>query len=76
MGISVSLILIAIGAVLTWAVTTSVSGIDLDVVGVILMIVGGAGLVLSMVFWSSWGGFNANRAGGTTTVVHDDPRPR
>ena len=39
MGISVSLVLIAVGAILTWAVTTTVSGIDLNVVGVILMIV-------------------------------------
>ena len=73
MGISVSLVLIAVGAILTWAVTTTVSGIDLNVVGVILMIVGAAGLVLSMIFWSTWGGFNANR---TTTVVRDDALPR
>lgn len=74
MGISVSLILIAVGAILAWAVNATTSGIDLDVVGVILMVVGGAGLVLSMIFWSSWGGF-----GGTSnTVVHDrvvDRRP-
>ena len=44
MGISVSLILIAVGAILTWAVTATVSGIDINVVGVILMIVGAAGL--------------------------------
>jgi hypothetical protein len=68
MGISVSLILVAVGAVLTWAVTATTSGIDLNVVGVILMIVGLAGLVLSMVFWSSWGGFG----GTSTTVVHRD----
>ena len=57
MGISVSLILIAVGAVLTWAVTASASGIDLSTVGVILMVTGIAGLILSMLFWSSWGGF-------------------
>ncbi len=66
MGISVSLVLIAVGAVLTWAVTATTSGIDLDVVGVILMVVGAAGLILSMIFWSSWGGF-----GGGSTVVRD-----
>lgn len=65
MGISVSLVLIAVGAVLTWAVTATASGVELDVVGVILMIVGAVGLVLSLVFWSSWGGF------GGTTVVRD-----
>ena len=50
MGISVSLILIAVGAILTWAVTATVSGVDITVVGVILMIVGGVGLILSMLF--------------------------
>ncbi len=69
MGISVSLILIAVGAVLTWAVTATASGIDLNVVGVILMIVGAAGLVLSMLFWSSWGGFGGARR---DTVVRED----
>ena len=52
MGVSVSLILIAVGAILTWAVTATVSGIDIEVVGVILMVVGIAGLLLSLVFWS------------------------
>ena len=74
MGISVSLVLIAVGAVLTWAVTTTVSGIDINTVGVILMIVGAAGLVLSMIFWSSWGGFAARR--DTTTVGREDALPR
>ena len=68
MGISVSLVLIAVGAILTWAVTATATGIDLNVVGVILMIVGVAGLVLSMIFWSSWGGFG----GPSTTVVTRD----
>jgi hypothetical protein len=70
MGISVSLVLIAVGAILTWAVTATTSGIDVNTVGVILMVVGAAGLVLSMIFWSSWGGF------GGTTVVHDRVRDR
>ena len=56
MGIGVSLILIAVGAILTWAVETSVSGLDVNAVGVILMIVGAIGFTLSMLFWSSfWG---------------------
>ena len=75
MGLSVSLVLIAVGAILTWAVNATTSGIDLNVVGVILMIVGAAGLVLSLIFWSSWGGFHAARA-GTTTVVRDESLPR
>ena len=68
MGVSVSLILLAVGAVLTWAVTASVSGIDLEVVGVILMVVGAIGLLLSLAFWSSWGGFGPAR---DTAVVRD-----
>jgi Domain of unknown function (DUF6458) len=75
MGIGVSLILIAVGAVLTWAVETSVSGLDINAVGVILMIVGFAGLVISLVFWSSWGvGIPGGRR--TTTTTYDEPPPR
>jgi hypothetical protein len=72
MGVGVSLLLIAAGAILTWAVSAEASGIDLNAVGVILMVVGGIGLVLSLVFWSSWGGFGTHRKavesgpGGTT----------
>jgi len=49
MRIGSSLALIAIGAILKFAVTTSVSGISLSTVGVILMVVGIAGLVISLV---------------------------
>jgi hypothetical protein len=61
MGIGVSLVLIAIGAILTWGVTAEVSGLDVDAIGVILMIVGLLGLVLSMIYWSSWGGVGVRR---------------
>ncbi len=57
MGIGISLFLLALGAVLTWAVTATVQGIDITAVGVILMIVGSIGLVLSMLFWASWAPF-------------------
>ena len=73
MGIGVSLILIATGAILTWAVNAEVSGLELQTIGVILMVVGALGLVLSMIFWSSWGGF-ANGSRRTTTYVEDGPR--
>lgn len=77
MGISLSILLVAIGAVLTWAVSAEVSGIDITAVGVILLIVGILGFLLSLVFWSSWGGFGAARDGGggnapQTTVIKDD----
>ena len=60
--------LIAVGAILTWAVNASVSGLELQTIGVILMVVGALGLVLSMIFWSSWGGVCRRAA------PHDDLR--
>ena len=72
MGIGVSLILIAAGAILTWAVNATVSGLDINTIGVILMIVGAIGLILSLMFWSSWGGAGAARR--TTTYVDEGPR--
>ncbi len=57
MGLGVSLFLIAVGAILVWGVQTDIAGVSEDAIGVILMVVGGAGLLLSMLFWSSWGGF-------------------
>jgi hypothetical protein len=76
MGLGVSLILIAAGAILTFAVEATVSGVDLDAVGWILMIVGAVGFLLSLVFWSSWGGpaaFAGDRRRRTTTYVDDAP---
>ena len=49
MGVGVSIFLIAVGAILTWAVTIETRGIDLDVVGVILMVVGALGLLWALV---------------------------
>ena len=75
MGISLSILLVAVGAVLTWAVSAEAQGIDINAVGVILMIVGGIGLLVSLVFWSSWGGFgarDAGRGGQNTTVIERD----
>ena len=71
MGLGVSIFLIAVGAILTWAVNASVSGLELQTIGVILMVVGALGLVLSMIFWSSWGGPGGARR--RTTVVDDGP---
>jgi hypothetical protein len=76
MGIGVSLILIAVGAILTWAVETTVSGVDINAVGVILMIVGFVGLVISLIFWSSWGaGVPGGAARRRTTTIDDVPPP-
>ena len=53
MGIGVSLILIAVGAILTWAVNATVSGLDINTIGIILMVVETIDLVLSLMFWST-----------------------
>lgn len=68
MGISVSLLLAAAGAVMIWAVNASVSGLNIHTIGVILLVVGIIGFVTSLFFWSSWGGFGERH---TTTVVRD-----
>ena len=78
MGISVSILLIAVGAILTWGVTAEAEGLDVNAVGVILMIVGLLGLVISMIFWSSWGGFRRRtdyvERGPARTVTPAAPR--
>ena len=57
MGLGGSLILIAVGAVLRWAVSATTSGVNLQTIGLILLIVGGIGLVISLV----WMAFIADR---------------
>jgi hypothetical protein len=74
MGLGVSLFLVAVGAILTWAVTADVSGLDIQVVGVILMVVGVLGFLLSLLFWSSWGG-PAYFPGRRRTYVEEGPPP-
>jgi apolipoprotein N-acyltransferase len=69
MGIGVSIILIAVGAILTWAVSAEASGIDIQTVGVILLVVGLVGFLLSLVFWSSVGSWGPWRR---ETVVRED----
>jgi Domain of unknown function (DUF6458) len=76
MGLGVSIFLIAIGAILTWAVNAEVSGLDITAVGVILLVTGALGLLLSLLFWSSWGGpaYLGERRVRRTTYVDDGPR--
>jgi hypothetical protein len=61
MGIGTSLLLIAVGAILNFAVTATVAGIDINTVGVILMVVGVLGLLISLFYATMW----ADRRGGT-----------
>ena len=56
MGIAVSLILIAAGAILTWGVNTDPEGLNVDAIGVVLMIVGLVSFLLTLLFWQSWWG--------------------
>ena len=69
MGIGVGIFLIAVGAIMTFALNVSVAGIDLDVVGWILMLAGVAGLVLFFYFWNRR---RAPRAVVTESRSYDD----
>jgi Domain of unknown function (DUF6458) len=71
MGLGVGIFLTALGAILAFAVSASVSGVNIHTVGWILMIVGIAGVVLSMIFWSSWAG--PGYFGRRRTVVDEGP---
>jgi hypothetical protein len=75
-GIPVSLILIAVGAILTFAVNQdSNASVDIDVVGWILMAVGLVGLLLSLLTWERFGpGYWGWHRGGT--AYGDAPPPR
>jgi Domain of unknown function (DUF6458) len=59
MTIGASLFTIAVGAVLAFAVTAEVAGIDLQVVGYILLAIGALGLVIGL-----WMNFSRGRAAG------------
>jgi hypothetical protein len=56
MGLPVSLLLIAAGAILAWGVTDEPSGLNLDAIGVILIVIGIVGFVLTLLLWQSWWG--------------------
>ena len=70
MGIGTSLLLIALGAILYFAVTASVSGLSIATVGLILMVVGGIGLLISLFWGTIW----ADRRRRDEAVVVRDPR--
>ncbi len=72
MGIGISIFMLAIGAILTFAVEFETSGIDINAVGVILMIVGAIGLLLSLLFWSSFSPYGRRER----TVVRERDRDR
>jgi hypothetical protein len=51
MRLGTAIVLLALGAILTFALRVDVSGVDLQIVGWILMIVGALGIVLEMAVW-------------------------
>ena len=73
MGLGVGIFLIAVGAILTFAVNATTNGVNVDAVGWILMGVGFVSVLLSLLFWQSWAGpayFTRRR-----TYVDDGPPP-
>jgi hypothetical protein len=66
MGIGTSLFLIAVGAILYFAVNADVSGLEISTIGIILMVVGILGLVISLFLLSP------RRRGPDSTVVERD----
>jgi hypothetical protein len=74
MGFGVSIFLVAAGAILAWAVNSNVSGVNIHTIGWILLVVGILGLVVSMIFWSSWAGpgYSTRRRG---PYYYDDAPP-
>jgi hypothetical protein len=73
MYLGVSLIVIAIGAILTWAVNPTHPGsVNVHVVGVIVMVVGLIGFLLDLMLWSDWGPAYVRRR---REVIVDDGYP-
>ena len=74
MGLGVGIFLIAVGAILAFAVNATTSGVNVHAVGWILMAVGLLSILLSMVFWQSWAGpgYWSRRR---TTYVDEEPPP-
>ncbi|HVS86515.1 MAG TPA: DUF6458 family protein [Gaiellaceae bacterium] len=73
MGLGIGLLLAAAGAVLAFAVTDTVSGVNIHAIGWILLVVGIVGILLSLVFWSSWAGPGYWTSGRRRTYVDEGP---
>ena len=67
----ISLFLIAVGAILAFAVSTTVSGIEVQTIGIILLCVGFLGILMSLLFLMSFSPFNRGDGGGGSHIdVH------
>jgi cation transporter-like permease len=72
LSLGVSIFLLVVGAILAFAVDVTTSGFNLNTVGVILMVAGALGLVLSLLFWSSFSPYRRSRTvAGPDTVVEE-----
>jgi Zn-dependent protease with chaperone function len=71
MSIGTSIVLIAVGAILKWAVTATVKGFDIQTAGTVLLVVGIVGLILSLVYTFFWA-----RRDAAATAVRDPRDPR
>jgi hypothetical protein len=67
--------LIAVGAILAWAVNAEVQGLDINAIGVILMVVGIVGLMFSLAFLMSFSPFGAGRHGSTDVHSYGTSAP-
>jgi predicted membrane channel-forming protein YqfA (hemolysin III family) len=61
MSIGASIFLLVIGAILTFAVNVTTEGFNINTVGIILMVAGLIGLLLSLLFWSSFSPYRRRR---------------
>ena len=77
MPLGTSIFLFAIGAILRYAVTTSVSGISIHTIGLILMIVGIVGALLSLLYMTMWTerSWRGSRRGGYGERGYGEPPP-
>ena len=75
MGIVISLILIAFGAILTWAVNSNGGSVDPQVVGVILMVIGLVVFMISLVLWRTWWGAGFWGGAGPGPAYADSAAP-
>jgi hypothetical protein len=67
--LGISLLLLAVGAILTFALTTTVSApVEVTTIGVILMIVGGIGILMALLFMMSFSPFGSHDSHTTTHI--------
>lgn len=69
MGIVTSMLMIAVGAIMRFAVTVKGNGFDVHTTGVVLMVVGIVGALFSIAYWASWGGFGGPARRGTVLAA-------